>query len=124
MSIINTEPASAEVISQFIALDKCSREELRMLSNHAWVDEVDSGHVITREGQSDNWNYFLIEGVISLQARGGSPSIIEAGSSPVSALIAPGQPRADTVSAQTRVRYLRIETNVLQRLPADSIITD
>lgn len=116
MSKIKTSQADAEILARFIPVENCTEDDLIVLIDHAWVDEVKSGHVLARANESDDWDYFLIEGALKLVASDGKEMIIQDGSPTANTAIARLQPRRYTISAVTPVKYMRVEAALLKNL--------
>jgi HD-like signal output (HDOD) protein len=116
MTIKKTTQAQAELLAGFIPFDSCSADDLVVLADHAWLDEVERGHVLVQAGSSDEWDYYLVEGTLKLVAEDGKESFLMGGRTAARAPLAHLQPRHYTISAMTPVRYLRVETALLKNL--------
>jgi hypothetical protein len=69
------------------------------------------GAVIAERGGSDDWNYYLLQGVVQLEAEDGGKHIIEGGTSEARAALANLKPRRYRVTAVTTVKYLQIDSS-------------
>lgn len=116
MSKINSTQSSPDLIERFIPFSECSRDDLIVLADHAWVDEARRGYVILEAGSTDEWEYYLVEGTLKLIADDGVESFVMGGSRTARAPIAHLQPRHYTISAMTPVKYLRIEKALIKNL--------
>jgi putative nucleotidyltransferase with HDIG domain len=119
MKNIKTAQADAELLGRFIPVDACTEEDLIVLTDHAWVEEVAVGHVLARAGESDGWDYFLIQGTLKLVASDGKEMTIEDNSPTAKTAIARLQPRRYTISALTPVKYLRVQAALLTNLSSN-----
>lgn len=104
------------MLAQFIPVENCTEDDLIVLTDHAWIDEVKSGHTLARANESDGWDYFLIEGALKLVAGDGKEMIIQDGSPAAHTAIARLQPRRYTITAVTPVKYMRVEAALLKNL--------
>ena len=116
MEKANTVQANPDLLTNFIPFSECSQEELIVLADHAWVDEASRGHVVTRAGSTDEWEYYLVEGTLKLVADDGKEIFVMGGSRTARSPLAHLQPRHYTISAMTPVRYLRVENSLLKNL--------
>lgn len=103
-------------LSGFVPFDECSEEDLIVLADHSWLDSAKRGHVLTRAGESDGWDYYLIEGTLKLLAEDGKELFVMGGSRTARSPVAHLQPRRYTLSAMTPVKYLRVTTELLKNL--------
>ena len=110
---IQAEPGQ---LSGFVPFDECSEEELIVLADHAWLDSAGSGHVLARAGESDGWDYYLIEGTLQLVAEDGKALFLMGGSRTARSPVAHLQPRRYTLTAMTPVQFLRVATDLLKNL--------
>jgi HD-like signal output (HDOD) protein len=99
-----------------VPFDECSEEELIVLADHSWLDSAGSGHVLARAGETDNWDYYLIEGTLRLVAEDGKEIFLMGGSRTARSPVAHLQPRQYTLSALTPIKYLRVDTGLLKNL--------
>lgn len=111
-----TTQATPELLANFIPFCECSQDELIVLADHAWIDEVKKGHVVTQSGSTDEWDLYLIEGTLKLVADDGKETFIMGGSRTARAPFGHLQPRHYTISALTPVRFLRVDNTLLKDL--------
>ncbi len=116
MTPAKTTQASPELLANFIPFSECSQDELIVLADHAWVDEVKKGYVVAQSGSSDEWDLYLIEGTLKLVADDGKETFIMGGSRTARASCGHLQPRHYTISAITPVRFLRVDNTLLKDL--------
>lgn len=116
MTTVKTTQATPELIARFIPFSECSREELIVLADHSWIDEISRGHVVLEIDSRDGWDYYLVEGTLKLMARDGKESFVMGGSRTARAPIAHLQPRQYRITAMTPVTYLRVEKELIKNL--------
>jgi hypothetical protein len=75
------------------------------------VQTAPPGTVIARRGESDNWNYYLLQGVVQLEAEDGGKHIIEGGTPEAGTALANLKPRRYQVTSVTTVKYLQIDSS-------------
>jgi hypothetical protein len=75
------------------------------------VQSAPPGTVIARRGESDNWNYYLLQGVVQLEAEDGGKHIIEGGTREAGSALANLKPRRHEVRAVTTIKYLQIDSS-------------
>ena len=116
MAKLKSTQAVPGQLKGFVPFDECSEEELIVLADHAWLDSAGRGHVLTRAGESDGWDYYLIEGTLKLLAEDGKELFVMGGSRTARSPVAHLQPRRYTLSAMTPVKVLRVATELLKNL--------
>lgn len=116
MGKLKSTPAEPAQLTGFAPFDECSEEELIVLADHAWLDSAGRDHILTRTGESDGWDYYLIEGTLKLVAEDGKELFVMGGSRTARSPIAHLQPRHYTLSAMTPVKFLRVATELLKNL--------
>ena len=116
MSKLKSTQAVPEQLTGFVPFNECSEEDLIVLADHAWLDSAGPGHVLTRAGESDGWDYYLIEGTLRMVAEDGKELFVMGGSRTARSPVAHLQPRHYTLSAMTPVKYLRVATELLKNL--------
>jgi putative nucleotidyltransferase with HDIG domain len=116
MSKVKSEQATPKQLMQFIPFSECSGEELIVLADRSWVDTARRGYVLAKAGETDEWDYYLLEGTLKLTAADGKESYVMGGSRSARAPVAHLQPRRYTLSAMTPVTYLRVDAALLKNL--------
>lgn len=113
--LTSTQAVPAQ-LTGFVPFDECSEEDLIVLADHAWVDRAGRGHVLARAGESDGWDYYLLEGTLRLLADDGKELFVMGGSRTARSPVAHLQPRRYTLSAMTPIKFLRVSTELLKNL--------
>lgn len=116
MSNVKSLQANQALLEKVLPVSECSPDDLIVLSDHAWVDEVGQGQVLAQLGSSDGWDYYLMEGTLKLVAGDGKVLMVTGGTPAARNPIARLQPRQYTIQAMTAVRYLRINASLAQNL--------
>ena len=87
------KPVELEILRRFSPLDGLKRENLHALSRKTRIQELDSGRVLFKEGESDKRTVYLVSGEIELRSGDRSVSVVSAGTPEARIALAPGQPR-------------------------------
>lgn len=116
MTKLKSEQATPELLEQFIPFSECSTEERIVLADHSRVETVKRGHVLARAGETDDWDYYLLEGTLKLTAEDGKESFVMGGSRTARSPVAHLRPRRYSLSSMTPVSYLKVEAAMLKNL--------
>jgi len=109
-------PADVDILSGLIPFNGCNEDELIVLADHAWVIDVRKGHVLAERDSTDEWDYYLLKGVLHLVSADGKVLEIRAGTEAARHPVAHLQPRKYTIRAQTPVQFLRVQKALLASL--------
>lgn len=85
------------------------------LAHKTAVEEYPAGRRLFLRGQHDQWTYYLLQGRLQLDWPDAS-EILLGGSDEAAAPVVAGQPRAATATALDRIRFIRIDNNLLEVL--------
>ena len=105
-----------EQIKDLIPINKLPPNLQARLLDQAQVLEVNKSRFLFKQGDKDNYSYFLLEGKIELLAGKQGGDIIEGGSDRARYALARIQPRQFSAQARTKARVLIIERNSLDQL--------
>ncbi|MCR4300238.1 MAG: hypothetical protein NUV51_01370 [Sulfuricaulis sp.] len=110
------EPADIDTLRIFSRFRDMGHDKLELLVKQSLVYKVPPGTQLLERGTNDTLNLYLVEGSVQLMAADGVPKIIESGtpasSNPISCL----KPRMYTVSAITRVAFLWIDDQLIEKI--------
>lgn len=118
-----TQYPEPEEIRRFSRLRDMNINHQQKLITTCPVYQAGAGTVLLEIGSQDNWNLYLIEGEIELQAGDGGRRTLAASSEAAANPVASLKPRQYTVSAKSPVRFLWICDDHLaqiQRQPTGS----
>lgn len=116
MTTLNSTQATPDTLTRFVPFSECGPEELIVLADHSWVEVVKRGHELAALGVPDDWDYYLLEGTLKLTAADGKESFVMGGSRTARMPVAHLRPRRYSISAMTKVTYLRVESALLKNL--------
>ena len=95
-------------LKRFPRLRDMNINHLRQLTTTCPIYHANAGSVLLEIGSRDNWNLYLVEGEIELQAGDGVRKTLAASSEAAANPIASLKPRKYTVSAKSLVKFLWI----------------
>ena len=102
-----------DVLRRFSPLDGLKRENLHALSRKTKLQELDSGRVLFKEGESDKRTFYLVSGEVELRSGDRTISTLRAGTLEARIAIAPGQPRRFTARALSDLTFLALDSDLL-----------
>lgn len=105
------EPVDTKQLREFERFRSVSFDRLERFGRGLETKTAPPGAVIARRGESDDWNYYLLQGVVQLEAEDGGKHIIEGGTHDARAALANLKPRRYQVMAVTTVKYLQIDSS-------------
>ena len=106
----------SEQIKDLIPINKLPPNLQARLLDQARVMEVKKSRFLFKQGDKDNYSYFLLEGEIELLADKQGGDLIKGGSDRARYALARIQPRQFSAQARTKARVLVIERNSLDQL--------
>jgi len=109
-------PLNAGDLRRFAPFQALQDEQLILLAGMAQQEAVKEGTRILSFDAADPQQYFLLSGVVELEARDGMRQVIESDSDKARAPLAAMRPSSYTMVALSPVRLLKIEENLLHRL--------
>ncbi len=104
-------------LQKFEAFQDLSPEQLDLLARHLLVKTAKPGQRLIERGSFEQFNLFLVEGTLSLEAEDGKVSEIDTKSPTATHPIASLLPRKYHVTAATQVRYIQVANDFMPRLP-------
>ncbi len=113
---MDEKPVELDVLRGFSPLDGLKRENLHALARKTRLQEMDSGRVLFKEGESDRRTIYLVGGEVELRVGDRTVSMLRAGTPEARIAIAPGQPRRFTARALTDVSFFAVDSDLLDVL--------
>lgn len=110
------EASLSEQIKDLVPINKLPPNLQARLLDQARVMDVNKSRFLFKQGDKDNYSYFLLEGEIELLAGNQGGDIIKGGSDRARYALARIQPRQFSAQARTRLKVLIIERNSLDQL--------
>jgi len=113
---MDEKPVELDVLRSFSPLDGLKRENLHALSRKTRLQQMDSGRVLFKEGESDKRTIYLVSGEIELRVGDRTVSMLRAGTPEARIAIGPGQPRRFTARALSDITYVAVDSDLLDVL--------
>jgi CRP-like cAMP-binding protein len=110
------KPVDIEVLKGFSPLDGLKRENLHALARKTRLQELDSGRVLFKEGESDRRTIYLVSGEVELRVGDRTVSLLRAGTPEARIAIGPGQPRRFTARALSDITFIAMDSELLDVL--------
>ncbi len=112
----NLKEKYADLISQLIPINELSPKLQRQLIASAEIIECKKKRHVFKQGDKDNYSFYLLDGEIDLLANGQLHSTIVAGSVQADYAMAQLQPRQFSAKAKIKSTILQIERNIMDQL--------
>jgi CRP-like cAMP-binding protein len=116
IGIMEEKPVELDVLRSFSPLDGLKRENLHALSRKTRLQQLDSGRVLFKEGESDKRTIYLVEGEIELRVGDRTVSMLRAGTPEARIAVGAGQPRRFTARAMSDITYVAVDSDLLDVL--------
>jgi CRP-like cAMP-binding protein len=110
---MSDKPVELDILRSFSPLDGLKRENLHALSRKTRLQELDSGRVLFKEGESDMRTIYLVGGELELQVGDRTVSMLRAGTPEARIAVAPSQPRRFTARALSDITFVAIDSDLL-----------
>ncbi|MDH3577908.1 MAG: cyclic nucleotide-binding domain-containing protein [Gammaproteobacteria bacterium] len=107
------EQVSTELLRRFSPLDGLKRDNLAALARKVQIRDLSPGQVLFKEGDTEKRTIYVISGVLDLVDQGKTIGTIDGNSEAARNPVAPVYPRRVTARARDRVRFLSIDSDLL-----------
>ena len=107
------EQVSTELLRGFSPLDGLKRDNLAALSRKVQIRELSPGQLLFKEGDTEKRTIYVISGILELVEQAQIVGKIEGGSELARNPVAPVYPRRVTGKARDRVRFISIDSDLL-----------
>lgn len=105
-----------ESIRNFVPINELTANLAKRLLDRSKVLDLKKGKTLFKQGDTDSFSYYLLDGEIEFFADKQSNSIIQSGSDRARYALAQLQPRQFTAKAKTMIKYLQVERAELDRI--------
>ena len=85
------KPVEIDVLRSFSPLDGLKRENLHALAKKTRLQDLDSGRVLFKEGESDKRTIYIVGGELELRVGDRTVTMLRAGTPEARNAVAPGQ---------------------------------
>lgn len=108
------------ILRRMPALEGAGEDELHGVLSLSRLETFEPGEAIIREGQYDNWIYFLIAGKVSIQKSGDQIGILQTRGDIFGEMgIIDGSPRSASICALERSTVLAMDVSYMDRLKGE-----
>ena len=108
-----SEQVSTELLRGFSPLDGLKRDNLAALARKVQIRELSPGQLLFKEGDTEKRTIYVVSGVLDLVDQSKLVGKVEGGSEMARNPVAPVYPRRVTAKARDRVRFLSIDSDLL-----------
>lgn len=112
------EQIDPDLLRRFALFKGLDGSRLGQLAAQLSLDSASPGSQLITRGTADQWFYFLVDGMVVLNAGDGTSRRIEAGSEPASQPLSRLLPRKYDVAAMTAIKFIRVHQSVLEKFIA------
>ena len=107
------EQTSTELLKQFSPLNGLKRDNLAALARKVQLRELSPGQVLFKEGDTEKRTFYVASGILELVDQGRVIGTVEGGTEVARNPVAPVFPRRVSARARDRVRFLSIDSDLL-----------
>ncbi len=107
------EQVSTELLRGFSPLDGLKRDNLAALARKVQIRELSPGQLLFKEGDTEKRTIYIVSGVLELLSGGKLAGKVEGESEVARQPVAPVFPRRVTAKARDRVRFISIDSDLL-----------
>jgi CRP-like cAMP-binding protein len=108
-----SEQVSTELLRGFSPLDGLKRDNLAALARKVQIRELSPGQLLFKEGDTEKRTIYVVSGMLELLDQSKVVGKIEGGSEMARNPVAPVYPRRVTAKARDRVRFISIDSDLL-----------
>ncbi len=108
-----SEQVSTELLRGFSPLDGLKRDNLAALARKVQVRELSPGQLLFKEGDTEKRTIYIVSGILELVDQTKVVGKVEGGTEQARNPVAPVFPRRVTAKARDRVRFISIDSDLL-----------
>ena len=108
-----SEQVSMELLRGFSPLDGLKRDNLAALARKVQIRELSPGQLLFKEGDTEKRTIYIVSGLLELVDQSKVVGKVEGGSEMARNPVAPVYPRRVTAKARDRVRFISIDSDLL-----------
>ena len=108
-----SEQVNTELLRGFSPLDGLKRDNLAALARKVQIRELSPGQLLFKEGDTEKRTIYVVSGVLELVDQAKTVGKVEGGSEMARNPVAPVYPRRVTAKARDRVRFISIDSDLL-----------
>ena len=107
------EEVSTELLRGFSPLDGLKRDNLAALARKVQIRELSPGQLLFKEGDTEKRTIYIVSGILELVDQTKIVGKVEGGTELARNPVAPVYPRRVTAKARDRVRFISIDSDLL-----------
>ena len=108
-----SEQVNTELLRGFSPLDGLKRDNLAALARKVQIRELSPGQLLFKEGDTEKRTIYVVSGILELADHAKTVGEVEGGSEMARNPVAPVYPRRVTAKARDRVRFISIDSDLL-----------
>ena len=108
-----SEQVNTELLRGFSPLDGLKRDNLAALARKVQIRELSPGQLLFKEGDTEKRTIYVVSGILELVDQAKTVGKVEGGSEMARNPVAPVYPRRVTAKARDRVRFISIDSDLL-----------
>jgi CRP-like cAMP-binding protein len=108
-----SEQVSTELLRGFSPLDGLKRDNLAALARKVQIRELSPGQLLFKEGDTEKRTVYVVSGILELLDQARVVGKVEGGTEHARNPVAPVFPRRVTAKARDRVRFISIDSDLL-----------
>ena len=109
-------PVEVSILKSFSPLDGLKAENVQALARKTQLKELTAGRILFKEGDTDKRTFYIVAGTVELRANDRAVGQIRGGTPEARAALTPALPRKFTARATDNVRYISIDSDLLDVL--------
>ncbi len=106
----------AKILRTLVPVSSLVETNFQKLAEKTFVEQLSINEQLFKQGDIDNWTFYLLSGEIALSSANGAPRSLTGGSALTKHPLAPQQPRQLTATAKTPVSFIRVDSQLLDLL--------
>jgi len=110
---MDSEQVSTELLRGFSPLDGLKRDNLAALARKVQIRELSPGQLLFKEGDTEKRTIYVVSGILELVDQAKLVGKVEGGTDLARNPVAPVYPRRVTAKARDRVRFISIDSDLL-----------
>lgn len=104
------------LLKSLVPMSSLNAENLQKLAEKTFVEQAASGDTLFKQGDIDNWSFYVLSGEVALSAGNKPSTSVQGGSGVAKHAFAQQQPRQFTATAKGPVSYIRVDSQLLDLL--------
>jgi CRP-like cAMP-binding protein len=112
---VSKQLVDAKILRSLVPISSLIPDNFQKLAEKTFVEHLPAKEQLFKQGDIDNWSFYVLSGEIALSANNNSRNLI-GGSEAAKHPLVPQQPRQLTATARTPISFIRVDTQLLDLL--------